>query len=171
MKTVGVLIAAIGEVLLWSGLAGNVSPGIVLLAITSAAALATVDINYAFKGVISKIYLLDAITEGCLVFFGSLRLSRNMFNLPFAFEDDLAIAVFKRCFVERQATFYRYAGANDLAYRNFRGLSSEALFAAAAQQMLTGIDKTRRHDAPPKRQSIRNRHQANGSQRCRSPRF
>jgi hypothetical protein len=69
VKTVGVLIAAIGEVLLWSGLAGNVSPGIVLLAITSAAALATVDINYAFKGVISKIYLLDAITEGCLVFF------------------------------------------------------------------------------------------------------
>ena len=39
-------------------------------------------------------------------FFGSLRLSRNMFNVPFSLEDDLAIAVFKKCFLNRQATFF-----------------------------------------------------------------
>lgn len=67
VKTVGAVIAAIGAALLWGGLAGNVSEPLVLLGALSAAALATVDVNYVSKGVISRVYLLDASVEAVIV--------------------------------------------------------------------------------------------------------
>lgn len=67
VKTVGALIAVIGAALLCGGLDGNVSNGLVLLGSVSAAALGIVDVNYVTKGVISKIYLLDAAAEAVIV--------------------------------------------------------------------------------------------------------
>jgi hypothetical protein len=80
VKTVGAVIAVIGLTILVAAL--NFSPGpeaaaangtanlnfpIFLLAVASCLALCVVDINYSVKGVISKIYLLDAAIEICLV--------------------------------------------------------------------------------------------------------
>lgn len=67
VKTVGALIAVIGLVLTASGLHDRVTFEIVMLATASAAALIIVDINYSLKGVISKIYLLDAVVESVLI--------------------------------------------------------------------------------------------------------
>lgn len=67
VKTVGALIAVVGLVLMLAGAQGNVTFATGVLAVGSAAALAAVDINYALKGVISKIYLLDAIIEALII--------------------------------------------------------------------------------------------------------
>src|SRR4051794_35743213 len=63
VKTVGSLVAIAGLVLLVAGLRNNVSFEIFLLALGSAVALTAVDINYVLRGVISRIYLLDAAVE------------------------------------------------------------------------------------------------------------
>jgi len=65
VKTVGVLVSVIGAVLL----IGRRRPGgeLAMLAAGSAAGLAGIDLIYALRGRISKIYLLDAATELLLV--------------------------------------------------------------------------------------------------------
>src|SRR5687767_7516013 len=63
VKTVGALVAVIGGLLIIAGLRGNVSSEILLLAVGSAFVLTIVDINYAAKGTISRIYLVDAVAE------------------------------------------------------------------------------------------------------------
>ena len=68
VKTVGSLIAVVGLVILLAGLRGNVTFEIFLLAVGSCAALAAIDINYSLRGVISRIYLLDATLEIALIF-------------------------------------------------------------------------------------------------------
>lgn len=68
VKTVGVLIAVIGAVLILTGVRGEATPSLLLLAVGSAASLAGVDMIYVSKGVIARIYLLDALVE--LVFIG-----------------------------------------------------------------------------------------------------
>jgi len=67
VKTVGILIAVIGAVLFYAGLAGDVTPPIFVLSVCSAACLTAVDVNYVSKGVIAKVYLLDAAVELLLI--------------------------------------------------------------------------------------------------------
>ena len=65
VKTVGVLVAVIGVSLLAD--ARRPSRGSALLGVGSAAALGGVDVVYALRGRISKIYLADAVVETLLV--------------------------------------------------------------------------------------------------------
>jgi hypothetical protein len=67
VKTVGVLVTAIGVVLALAGWRRRVEPEPALLAAGSAAGLAAIDTVYATKGRISKIDLLDAVLEIALV--------------------------------------------------------------------------------------------------------
>jgi hypothetical protein len=66
VKTVSVLVTAIGAALILDRRRAD-SPGIVSMAMGSAFGLAGVDVYYAAKGRISKIYLLDALAELLLV--------------------------------------------------------------------------------------------------------
>jgi hypothetical protein len=63
VKTVGVIVLAIGGVLLVAGARGAVTLEIHLLAVASAAGLAGIDIYYAVKGTIARIYLADAAAQ------------------------------------------------------------------------------------------------------------
>ncbi|GAC1335205.1 MAG: hypothetical protein NVS2B16_04930 [Chloroflexota bacterium] len=67
VKTVGLLITAIGGVLTMAGVRQRRAPEIMALGVGTAAALSSVDINYAVRGRISRIYLLDAAFEGGLI--------------------------------------------------------------------------------------------------------
>ena len=67
VKTVGVIVLAIGAVLVVAGARDAVTPEIYLLASTSAAGLAGIDIYYVTKGTIDRIYLADAAAELILV--------------------------------------------------------------------------------------------------------
>jgi hypothetical protein len=66
VKTVGILVAVIGAVLLLSWRRGRVPPESVLLAVGSALSLAAVDVIYVSNGTIAPIYLLDAVAEVAL---------------------------------------------------------------------------------------------------------
>jgi hypothetical protein len=63
VKTVGVLVTAIGMTLARSGQRGRVHPDVALLAGLSAAALAAIDVVYVARRRISPVYLLDAVPE------------------------------------------------------------------------------------------------------------
>jgi hypothetical protein len=63
VKTVGVLVAVIGAVLLVSGARRRAPPETALLAAGSALGLAAIDVTYSTRGRISKVYLLDALLE------------------------------------------------------------------------------------------------------------
>jgi hypothetical protein len=63
LNTVSVLIVAISIPLLLAGWRNSVSPEIIVLAIGAALALTGVDFVYVSRGVIAKIYLLDAAAE------------------------------------------------------------------------------------------------------------
>ena len=67
VKTVGILVAVVGAVLLSAALRDGVTAEIAALAVGSAVALLVVDVIYVRKGVISRIYLLDALAEGLLI--------------------------------------------------------------------------------------------------------
>ena len=67
VRTVGVLVAAIGGALISAGARRAVTPEIAGLAIGSAAGLALIDVVYSSKGRISKIYLADAAAEAALI--------------------------------------------------------------------------------------------------------
>ncbi len=67
VKTVGILVAVVGGVLAMAGLRRRVSGEVALLGAGSAAALAGIDIVYASKGRISRVYLADAAAEIALV--------------------------------------------------------------------------------------------------------
>lgn len=67
VKTVGVLIAVVGAVLLLAGWRGQPPPEVVLLAVGTALALAGVDVWYVARRVIPRVYLLDALAELVLV--------------------------------------------------------------------------------------------------------
>jgi hypothetical protein len=67
VKTVGVLVAAIGLVLGLAGLRRSTEPEIPVLAVGSALSLAAIDVVYVKRGRISPIYLLDAVAELALV--------------------------------------------------------------------------------------------------------
>jgi hypothetical protein len=63
VKTVGLLVAAIGSGLALASYRRQLSPEMALVAAGSAAALATVDMVYVAKGRISPVYLIDAVIE------------------------------------------------------------------------------------------------------------
>lgn len=67
VRTVGLLVAAIGGTLAFSARRGRLPPEVPLVATSSAASLAAIDVVYALKGRISRVYLLDALAEGLLI--------------------------------------------------------------------------------------------------------
>jgi hypothetical protein len=67
VKTVGVLVAMVGSVLLMAAWSGRITPEVIALAIGCAAALGIVDVVYVARRVIPKIYLLDAVAESVLI--------------------------------------------------------------------------------------------------------
>lgn len=66
-QTVGVLVASAGSMLVLTGKRGRVGQDARWLAASSAAGLAAIDILYAARGRISKVYLADAAIEAALV--------------------------------------------------------------------------------------------------------
>jgi hypothetical protein len=66
VKTVGVLVTAIGMTLMRSGHRNRVHPDVALLAGLSAAALAAIDIVNVVRRRISPVYLVDALPEAWL---------------------------------------------------------------------------------------------------------
>jgi hypothetical protein len=67
LKTVSVLIVAIGAALLAASRRREPSGEAVLLAVGSAAGLAGIDVYYAARRVIRPVYLLDAAVECALI--------------------------------------------------------------------------------------------------------
>jgi hypothetical protein len=63
VRCVASLIVVIGAALALATWKNQCPPPVALLAMGSAAALLTIDVVYSVKGVISKIYLLDAAAE------------------------------------------------------------------------------------------------------------
>lgn len=63
VRTVGVLVAVIGAVLLSAGRRRRITDEIVLLALGAALGLAAIDVIYSLSGRISPIYLADAAVE------------------------------------------------------------------------------------------------------------
>jgi hypothetical protein len=67
VKTVGALIAVVGAALGLAAWRQAVTPEVILLAVGSAAALGFVDVYYPLRGVIPRVYLLDAAAEAVLI--------------------------------------------------------------------------------------------------------
>ena len=67
VKTVGLILAVIGIVLIVARVNAEINASIVILAIGSALSLAIVEFIYVAKRVISPIYLADAIVELILI--------------------------------------------------------------------------------------------------------
>jgi hypothetical protein len=68
VRTVGILVLVIGTTLIVAAARWQASdPPILVLALGSAAGLGTIDVVYPAKGVISQIYLLDALAEAVLI--------------------------------------------------------------------------------------------------------
>jgi hypothetical protein len=67
VRTVGALIAVAGLAMIAAGVNGVTDAPVIILAVGSAAALATVDIVYVALGTIAKVYLLDAALEIALL--------------------------------------------------------------------------------------------------------
>jgi hypothetical protein len=65
--TVGCLVIAIGAALLVAAMSGRTTPEVITLGVASAVALAGIDVAFVIRGVISWVYLLDALAEGGLV--------------------------------------------------------------------------------------------------------
>jgi hypothetical protein len=66
-QTVGVLVASIGSVLMLGAGRGRVAPELEVLGAVSAAGLGLVDVVFALRGRIAKVYLLDGAIEGAIV--------------------------------------------------------------------------------------------------------
>jgi hypothetical protein len=63
VRTVGLLLVAIGAGLIVAAATRQFGPGVVCIAMGSAAALLLIEIVYVVKRVISRIYLVDAAIE------------------------------------------------------------------------------------------------------------
>src|SRR4051812_32305758 len=67
VRTVGVLVTAIGFALAVASWRGQINLPIVILAVSTAAGLAIIDIVFVARGTIAKIYLMDAVVEVVLI--------------------------------------------------------------------------------------------------------
>ncbi|WP_442483050.1 hypothetical protein [Aeoliella sp. SH292] len=65
--TVGLQLAVIGLVLMLAAYRHDIGLGIALLGLLSAAALFVIDVVYVSRGIISAIYLMDAVIEIVIV--------------------------------------------------------------------------------------------------------
>jgi len=65
--TVGSLVAAIGAGLLVAAFTGRTTLEVIVVAVASAIALTGIDLIFVVRGVISWVYLLDALAEGGIV--------------------------------------------------------------------------------------------------------
>ena len=74
VKTVGLILAVIGAVLIYAQRTATVNSPVVILAIGAAASLALVEIVYVIKKVISPIYLGDAFVEIILMIWWAVAL-------------------------------------------------------------------------------------------------
>ncbi len=74
VKTVGLILAVIGAVLVYAELTASINPPVTALAIGAAASLAIVEIVYVVKRVISPIYLGDAAVELLLLAWWAIAL-------------------------------------------------------------------------------------------------
>src|SRR5207245_10216197 len=77
VKTIGVLVAVIGAVLLLAGFRSQFNLEIVVLAVASALGLTGIDIWYVARKVIPPIYLLDAVAELLLVALWIIAVGRS----------------------------------------------------------------------------------------------
>ena len=75
VKTVGVILAVIGLVLIVAQVNGEVNTPIIILSIGSGLALAIVEFIYVAKRVISPIYLGDAFAELILIVWWALSIA------------------------------------------------------------------------------------------------
>lgn len=85
VQVVGILILVIGTVLLITSYAKKRNPQIILLAAGSALAFIIIDTTYYLSGIISAIYLLDALIELVFLIFWLLesintKRKGNIFN-------------------------------------------------------------------------------------------
>lgn len=67
VKTVGLILAVVGAVLVLAQVNAEINTPVIVLAIGSALSLALVEVVYVAKRVISPIYLLDAFVELILI--------------------------------------------------------------------------------------------------------
>lgn len=74
VKTVGVILAVIGAVLLYAWATGAINPPVIALAIGAGLGLAVVEIIYVSRRVISVIYLGDAAAEILLAIWWAIAL-------------------------------------------------------------------------------------------------
>jgi energy-converting hydrogenase Eha subunit E len=74
VKTVGLILAVIGAVLIFAQVNGEINTSIIFLAIGSALSLVIVELIYVAKRVISPIYLLDAFVEVLLIAWWSISM-------------------------------------------------------------------------------------------------
>ena len=63
VKTVGLLLVAIGGGLILAGAGRGFAPGLIFIAMASAVALLIIELVYVLKRVIGPIYLADAVVE------------------------------------------------------------------------------------------------------------
>jgi hypothetical protein len=81
VKTVGVLVAVVGGVLILAGVRDAISPEVIFLATGSALALTWVDVNYVVKRVIAPIYLVDAAAEIVIIAAWGVSVALGDFNI------------------------------------------------------------------------------------------
>jgi hypothetical protein len=67
VKTVGLILATIGAVLIYAQMTATVNPPVIVLAIGAALALMVAEVIYVAKRVISPVYLGDAFVELVLI--------------------------------------------------------------------------------------------------------
>ncbi len=77
VKTVGVLVIAVGGVLGMAAVRCTEEPEIPALAVGSAAGLTAIDLVYVSRGRISPVYLLDAVAEVGLIVWWALAWTRR----------------------------------------------------------------------------------------------
>jgi hypothetical protein len=65
--TVGCLVAVIGVGLIVAAVGARMTPEVIVMAVGSAIVLAGIDLVFVLRGVISWVYLLDALAEGALI--------------------------------------------------------------------------------------------------------
>jgi hypothetical protein len=63
VKTVGLLLVAIGAGLILAGTRNEFEPALILIGMGSAAALLAIEVVYVLKRVIPRIYLVDGVVE------------------------------------------------------------------------------------------------------------
>lgn len=74
VKTVGLILALIGAVLIYAQVSASINLPVVILAIGTALSLTLVEFVYVFKRVISPVYLGDALVEIGLVIWWAIDL-------------------------------------------------------------------------------------------------